>query len=82
MIKKYSRISYFLKNHGKPIEIIALLLTMFFIAFQTFQMNLNIHEIKKSVVLDSHQAVHEHRQRINRILLENEPNLADKVFWY
>lgn len=80
MIEKFRCLSEFLTVHGKPIEIIATLLTLFFIAYQTVQMNLNINEIKKSVVLDSHQAVHDHRQRINQILLENDPELAKSVF--
>ena len=43
-------------------------------------MNFNINEIKKSVVLDSHQAVHAHRQRINQILLANDAQLAKEIF--
>lgn len=70
----------FINKYGRPIEVLATLLTLIFIAYQTLQMNLNIDAIKQSVVLDSHQAVHNHRQRVNRILLENDPNLAEKVF--
>jgi len=80
MGEKITRLSAFLNLHGKLIEITAMIITLVFIAFQTMQMNLNIDEIKKSVVLDSHQAVHEHRQRVNRILLNSEPGLAQEVF--
>jgi hypothetical protein len=79
-LSKLSKLSSFMNLHGRLIEIMAMIFTLIFIAFQTLQMNLNIDEIKKSVVLDSHQAVHNHRQRINNILLNNSPELAMKVF--
>ncbi|WDE07494.1 hypothetical protein SG34_011765 [Thalassomonas viridans] len=80
MIKVFRKLSAFMNEHGKLMEILAMVFTLMFIAYQTLQMNFNISEIKKSVVLEAHQAVHGHRQRMNRILLEVAPDIAEDIF--
>ncbi len=70
----------FAKGHSGAAELMAKFLTLMFIAFQTLQMNFNISEIKKSITLDAHEVVHRHKQNINEILINSDPDLSRSIF--
>lgn len=71
----------FLINHEKMIEISILLISVVFIAAQTYLTRIQLTKISDQIGLEYSNAVHEHLQRINTILVRDENReLAQELF--
>lgn len=70
----------FIYQHAKLIELVCILGTLAIIAFQTSQMNLNLKEMRRNFSLDVSKMVHEHKQRINHLLIDDQNAELRKVF--
>ncbi len=70
-VNRIKRISYlFINRHSKVIETVVAVGTLLFVAYQVLQINQNIELIKKDDLLNQYRMVHEHKQRINYLLLQ------------
>lgn len=65
---------------ANSISSIASLIMIFFIALQTKSMNENIREIERGFNLESLEAIQEHKQRVNQILIEDNSGMAKSTF--
>jgi len=67
-------------TYAKILELGAAIITLIIIAINTWQMNINIIEIKKSVELDANKIAHSHKQAINKLLIDEKIDIADNIF--
>ena len=68
----FAKCFWFIRRYETTIEIGFGLVMLALIALQTFQVKTSLDQIKHSMTLDQYQNVHEHKQRINQILLQRE----------
>ncbi len=70
-----------LELFGTFLSSIVSLLTIVFVAYQTKNMNETLAEMRIASLLDTHDIVHKHKQRINEILIDAESEkVAQEVF--
>lgn len=67
-------------RHAKILEIFCIIATLIVISYQSIQMNLNLDEMRKNYSLDVSKIIHEHKQRINNILIDNDNRDLLEVF--
>ena len=75
-----STIYGFINKHAKFMELVGILGTLAIISYQSSQMNLNLEEMRKNYSLDVNKMIHEHKQRINNMLIEDQNEELRKVF--
>lgn len=69
-----------INQYAKLIELVCILGTLAIIAYQTSQMNLNLVEMRKNFSLGVSKLIHEHKQRVNHVLIEDQNAELRKVF--
>ncbi len=67
-------------TYAKVFELGAAIITLIIIAINTWQMNTNIIEIKKSVELDANKIAHSHKQAINKLLIDEKIDFKNNIF--
>jgi len=75
-----NRLQAWMKAYARPVELVATIAGVIFIAVQTWQLNQSIQQIKQSYFLDAFQVVQSHKQRINEILVGEPGDLSQQVF--
>jgi hypothetical protein len=77
----WRRFAALCRRNARSIEVVIGLATLILILVEAVQVRTSINQIQHSIVLDQYRTVHEHKQRINTILLEaNQKDLSQQVF--